>query len=91
VELAEQVVLDMGSHLFAAINNWAFPMTRAEMMAIATHAQTVNMNREPGTPPYVPDWPWPSEAPAEEVTPEERAHAEAQLRQYSAFGQIRTT
>ncbi|MDI2019697.1 hypothetical protein [Paenarthrobacter nicotinovorans] len=80
----------MGSHLFAAINGWAYPMSRAEMMAIASFTQAVNANREKGSEPFVPDWPWPTEAPVEQVTPEDRARAKAQLKQYSAFGQIRT-
>ncbi|WP_420179689.1 hypothetical protein [Paenarthrobacter sp. TA1.8] len=90
VELAEQIALDMGSRLFAALAGWSFPMTRGEMMATASFTREFNANRDKDTPPFVPDWPWPTEAPVEEVTPEERARAEAQLRQYSAFGQIRT-
>lgn len=90
VELTEQILQDMGSHLFAAVSGWSYPMSRAEMLATASLAQAINANREKGTPPYVPDWPWPSEEPEEEITPEERARAEAQLKQYSAFGQIRT-
>ena len=80
----------MGSHLFAALSGWEYPMTRAEMIAMATYAHSVNSFRQEGTPPFVPPWPWPDAEAAEIITPEERAQHEAQLRKYSAFGQLRT-
>ncbi|WOH20125.1 hypothetical protein IRJ34_07315 [Paenarthrobacter sp. GOM3] len=80
----------MGSHTFASVAGWDYPMTRAEMIAMASYAHAVNSVREQGSTPFVPPWPWPEEQSTETITPEDRALHEAQLRKYSAFGQLRT-
>ena len=81
---------DMGSHLFASINGWSYPMDRQEMYSIALLSRVIAVTRGKDEKPFVPDWPWSAEPEAEDVTPEERAALVAKLRSKSAFGQKRT-
>lgn len=75
-----------------AVNGWAYPMSGTEMYAAAQYQQVANMLRSSTEKPIRLGWPWPDESKpqAEEVTPEERAALTAQLKETSAFGQIRT-
>ena len=90
VDLIEQLLLDMGSHTAASIDGWAYPMTRGEMFDNALLTIVANMTRGKDTQPYVPDWPWPEQPKADDVTPEERTALKAHLQSKSAFGQKRT-
>lgn len=53
-------------------------------------ARVMNMTRGKDEKPFIPDWPWPAEPKAEDVTPAERAALKARLKSKSAFGQKRT-
>ena len=91
VDLCEQLLLDMGSHLYASASEWSYPMTRQEMFTTALLARVINATAGKGDKPWLPDWPWPDESNvAESVTDEERARLKALLNSRSAFGQKRT-
>lgn len=80
----------MGSRLFMSISGWSYPMSRADMYAVALLSRVINVTRGKDEKPFLPDWPWPDEPKAEDVTPEERAALVASLKSRSAFGQKRT-
>jgi len=90
VDLCEQLLWDMGSHLSASVSGWSYPMDRAEMYATALLARVINVTRGKDEKPFVPEWPWPDKPKAEDVTPAERAALVARLKSKSAFGQKRT-
>lgn len=90
VDLAEQLLLDMGSHLYASIQGWKFPMDRQEMHSVALLARVIGATANKGDKPWIPEWPWPDDPKADDVTPEERAALKARLKSKSAFGQKRT-
>lgn len=90
VDLCEQLLQDMSSHLCASVSGWDYPMSRADMYAAATLARVINVTSGEGEKPFTPDWPWPDAPKPEDVTPEERDALAAQLRSRSAFGQKRT-
>lgn len=91
VDLCEQLLLDMGSHLYASVSGWSYPMNRGEMHGTALLARVINATAGPKDKPWLPDWPWPDESKvAESVTDEERAALKALLNSRSAFGQKRT-
>lgn len=90
VDLLEQLLLDMGSHLSASVAGWSFPMSRSEMYDAALLATVINITKGKGDKRFLPDWPWSDKPKAEDVTPEERTVLRAQLQSKSAFGQKRT-
>lgn len=90
VDLVEQLLLDIGSHLSASMSGWSFPMGRQELHLMGLLARVMNVTRGKDEKPFMPDWPWPAEPKAEDVTPEERARLKALLNSRSAFGQKRT-
>lgn len=65
-------------------------MGQQEMYTIALFSRVMNVTRGKDEKPFVPDWPWPSQPKAEDVTAEERAELTALLKSKSAFGQKRT-
>lgn len=80
--------IETSSHLFAAENGWAFPITWGEQLAHIRTSGFLNVNRDVKKfpdPLRLPH-PWPDKERNEEVTPEERAAARAQLLRFSAFG-----
>lgn len=77
-----------GSWFHAALVNWAWPATWAEIATIAAATSTVNVNRDTKKQrePIEFSFPWTGvEDEAEQVTDEEREALKATLRQYSAF------
>lgn len=89
-DLIDQLMLDTGSHVTASVRGWSYPMSRQEQYALALFARVTNALRDKKEKPFEPDWPWPAEPQAEDVTPEERDTLRAKLRARSAFGQKRT-
>lgn len=87
--LIDGLALDMGSHFVMSVQQWKYPFSRQDMYAAGMFARLMNVTRGEGEPAVVLDLPWEQEADKSDVTPEERATLEAELRQSSAFGQIR--
>lgn len=85
-----QLQLDIGSHLSMSVAGWSHPMDRQTFYTAALLSQVKNMLRGEKEEPFTPDWPWPDEEEAPDVTAEERAVLEARLRASSALAQIRT-
>lgn len=90
VDLCEQLMLDMGSHLSASVAKWSYPMDRADMYATALLTRVIGVTAGKGEKPFRPEWPWDAEPKPEDVTPDERAALVALLKSKSAFGQKRT-
>ncbi len=92
IDLIAQLRTEMGSHLFASMSGWAFPMDREGFHTALLLTKVVNSLASKGDPQFKLQWPWDDvETPeAEQVTPEEREHLTSQLNQSSAFGQLRT-
>lgn len=90
MDLCEQLLLDMGSRLSMSVNGWAFPMSRDGLYLAGLMARVVGVTRGKDEKPFTPDWPWPDEPKAEDVSPAERAVLVSRLRSRSAFGQKRT-
>lgn len=78
---------ETGSHLFASESDWAFALSyEGQLMHLHTTG-FLNVNRDTKIRPKpveIPG-PWTKTEAGEDVTPEERAEARAQLLRYSAF------
>jgi len=90
VDLCEQLLLDIGSHLSASMAGWKYPMSRGDLNLMGLLTRVMSATRGKDEKPFMPDWPWPDEPKAEDVTPAERIALKKQLRARSAFGQKRT-
>lgn len=88
--LVSELQKDQGSHLYASIAGWKYPMSRTEYYTALSAARAMNRDREEGSEPFKIDWPWPEQPTAPVVTEEERAVLKAQLKASSAFAQYRT-
>lgn len=90
LHLVSELQKDQGSHLFASLAGWSYPMSRQEMYSAALLSRVANALRGEKEEPFRVDWPWPDEDHAPEITDEERAAYKAQLNAHSAFAQKRT-
>jgi len=81
---------DQGSHLFASLAGWSYPMSRQEFYAGVLLQTVSNALRGEKDEPMRLDWPWPDEDQTPDVSDEERAELRAQLNAASAFAQKRT-
>ncbi|MDQ4502185.1 hypothetical protein [Sinomonas sp. ASV322] len=78
---------DPGSHLYAALAGWAFPMPRPDLNAALLAQRVVNFLRDQSEKPWAADWPWDSDLGRgqADVTDEERERLRARLRSVSAI------
>lgn len=90
VHLVAGLQQDQGSHLFASMAGWSYPMSRQELYLGGLLQTVSNALRDEKAEPMRLEWPWPSEDKAPEVSDEERATLKAQLNAASAFAQKRT-
>lgn len=92
IDLVAQLRTEMGSHLFASMSGWAFPMDREGFHTALLLTKVVNALSSEGGPQFKLQWPWDDAATpeAEQVTPDEREQLTDQLKQSSAFGQLRS-
>ncbi|MBW4094583.1 MAG: hypothetical protein HIU81_03910 [Acidobacteria bacterium] len=89
VDLAEELLQEQGSHLFAAVNGWKYPMGLQPMLTAALFLTVKNALRSDHEKPADFVWPWPGGTEAPQVTAEERDRLRAQLDANSAFANIR--
>lgn len=89
VHLIAGLQQDQGSHLFASLAGWSYPMSRQEMYAGVLLQTVSDALRGEKDEPLRLDWPWPDEDQAPGVSDEERAVLRAQLNASSTFAQKR--
>lgn len=92
IDLIDRLRTEMGSHLFASMSGWSFAMDRQSFYSALLLTKVHNALSSKGDAPLRLPWPWDEqETPeAEKVTVEERQQLAAELKQSSAFGQLRT-
>ncbi|MFJ4168490.1 hypothetical protein ACIPY3_03160 [Paenarthrobacter sp. NPDC089714] len=92
IDLVNRLRTEMGSHLFASMSGWSFAMDRESFYGALLLTKVHNALSSKGDAPLRLPWPWDAqETPeAEKVTTEEREQLTAELKQSSAFGQLRT-
>lgn len=78
----ERLALEFGTHTHAALNNWAYPLTYGELIAIQHFETWRNIRFE--DPIRVPR-PWERSANVPTFTPDETALAVERLSRRSAF------
>lgn len=87
LHLLEALLKDTGTHYFAAVTGWAYPLSRTDTSLQLLAQWALNLLRE-GEPLSL-DWPWEGKEEVPVVTDEERLDLRAALDATSAFGQIR--
>lgn len=89
--LVNELLKEQGSHFFAAMAEWNFPLSRSEFYLAGLFSRVVNISRGERDEPLVIDWPWDKPAETEpEVSDDERSVLIARLRASSAIRGVRT-